>query len=124
MQVATGTSVVLLSVQVTVAHPGAEGPDGTHDVAAVDATHRRLLTLDSHLDSTIHFARKGWSFGDRHDPSTEIAQLDVPRMADGNTRFKHQAAVDAAITEWTSKRTKHEVTRVIAGAGIAGCGSF
>ena len=57
---------------------------GTHEVAAVDATHRRLLTLDSHLDSTIHFARKGWSFGDRHDPSTEITQLDIPRMADGN----------------------------------------
>ncbi|HSR81120.1 MAG TPA: CoA transferase, partial [Hyphomicrobiaceae bacterium] len=36
--------------------------------------------------------------------------LNDPRMADGPTRAKNQAAVDAAITEWTSKRTKQEVT--------------
>jgi membrane dipeptidase len=63
---------------------GVNAPAGAGEVATVDATHRRLLTLDTHLDSTVHFARKGWSFGDRHDPSTEIAQLDIPRMADGN----------------------------------------
>ena len=51
---------------------------------AVDATHRNLLTLDTHLDTPVHFARAGWSFGDRHDPANEIAQLDIPRMADGN----------------------------------------
>jgi membrane dipeptidase len=52
--------------------------------AAVDPLHKRLLTLDTHLDSTIHFERKGWSFGDRHDPAAEIAQIDLPRMTDGN----------------------------------------
>jgi membrane dipeptidase len=52
--------------------------------AKVDPTHRDLLTLDTHLDSPVHFARPGWSFGDRHDPATEIAQLDLSRMADGN----------------------------------------
>ena len=36
--------------------------------------------------------------------------LDDPRMADGPTRAQNQEAVDAAITEWTSKRTKQEVT--------------
>jgi membrane dipeptidase len=51
---------------------------------AVDATHRNLLTLDTHLDSAVHFGRAGWSFGDRHDPEKEMAQLDLPRMADGN----------------------------------------
>lgn len=50
----------------------------------VDATHRNLLTLDMHLDTPVHFARAGWSFGDRHNPAHEIAQLDIPRMADGN----------------------------------------
>ncbi|TWI69213.1 membrane dipeptidase [Pseudoduganella lurida] len=49
-----------------------------------EATHRQLLTLDTHLDSPVHFGRAGWSFGDRHDPATEMAQLDLPRMADGN----------------------------------------
>ena len=46
--------------------------------------HARLLTLDTHLDTPIHFRRAGWSFGDRHDHATDLAQLDLPRMADGN----------------------------------------
>jgi formyl-CoA transferase len=48
--------------------------------------------------------------------------LDDPRMVDGTTRAKNRDVVDAAITEWTSKRTKHEVTRIIAGAGVP-CGA-
>jgi len=48
--------------------------------------------------------------------------LDDPRMVDGPTRAKNQAAVDAAITEWTSKRSKREVTEIIAGAGVP-CGA-
>ena len=48
--------------------------------------------------------------------------LDDPRMADGPTRGDNKAAVDAAITEWTSKRTKQEVTEIIAGAGVP-CGA-
>ena len=46
--------------------------------------HSSLLTLDTHLDTPIHFRRSGWSFGDRHDHATDLAQLDLPRMADGN----------------------------------------
>jgi formyl-CoA transferase len=48
--------------------------------------------------------------------------LSDPHMVDGPTRAKHQAAVDAAITEWTSKRPKREVTEIIAGAGVP-CGA-
>ena len=48
--------------------------------------------------------------------------LNDPRMVDGITRGKNREAVDAAITEWTSKRTKQEVTRIIAGAGVP-CGA-
>jgi formyl-CoA transferase len=48
--------------------------------------------------------------------------LEDPRMKDGPTRAQNQAAVDAAITEWTSKRTKQEVTEIIAGAGVP-CGA-
>jgi formyl-CoA transferase len=43
-------------------------------------------------------------------------------MVDGPTRGQHREVVDAAITEWTSKRTKHEVTKIIAGAGVP-CGA-
>ncbi len=74
----TVVAASLLALLGAGAH-GAVGP-----VAPVDPLHKRLLTLDTHLDSTIHFGRKDWSFGDRHDPAAEIAQVDIPRMADGN----------------------------------------
>ncbi|MFV3126570.1 dipeptidase [Niveispirillum sp. KHB5.9] len=50
-----------------------------------DATdlHRRLLTLDAHLDTPIHFARPGWHFDERHELADDVAQLDMPRM-EGN----------------------------------------
>ncbi|WP_426175734.1 dipeptidase [Massilia sp. TWR1-2-2] len=72
------TAVALLAVLGGGAHAAA-GP-----VTPVDPLHKRLLTLDTHIDSTVHFAREDWSFGDRHDPTAEIAQVDIPRMADGN----------------------------------------
>lgn len=49
-----------------------------------EALHRRLLTLDAHLDAPVHFARAGWSFGERHRLEDDLAQLDLPRMEDGN----------------------------------------
>ena len=47
---------------------------------------------------------------------------DDPRMVDGPTRFQHKDFVDGVITEFTSKRTKDEVMKVIAGAGVP-CGA-
>lgn len=55
-------------------------PSGGDDAAAL---HARILTLDTHLDTPLHFARPGWSFADRHDLATDLAQLDIPRMQDG-----------------------------------------
>lgn len=46
--------------------------------------HARLLTLDTHLDTPLHFGRAGWSFADRHRIENDLVQLDIPRMADGN----------------------------------------
>src|SRR5437763_586384 len=40
----------------------------------------------------------------------------------GPTRAQNREFVDGSITEWTSKRTKQEVTQVIAGAGVP-CGA-
>src|SRR5262245_40409933 len=45
-----------------------------------------------------------------------------PRMADGSIRAKNREAVDAAITDWTSKRTKYEAMKIIAEAGVP-CGA-
>ena len=47
------------------------------------ALHRTLLTLDAHMDAPVHFTRADWSFGDRHDPADEIAQVDLGRMEGG-----------------------------------------
>ncbi|WP_306396344.1 dipeptidase [Telluria beijingensis] len=49
-----------------------------------DDTHRRLLTLDAHLDTPVHFGREGWDFGGRHDPAQEVAQVDMVRMLEGS----------------------------------------
>lgn len=43
--------------------------------------HRRLLTLDAHLDTPVHFSRDGWHFDEWHGLETDVAQLDMPRMA-------------------------------------------
>lgn len=56
---------------------------GPTRAAAAPDLHSRLLTLDTHLDTSLHFSRAGWSFADRHDPSNDISQVDLPRMGDG-----------------------------------------
>ena len=45
--------------------------------------HRRLLTLDSHLDTPVHFDRPGWNFAVRHSFDDDRSQVDLPRMDDG-----------------------------------------
>lgn len=49
-----------------------------------DDLHRRLLTLDTHLDTPMHFGRAGWSFGDRHDYANDLIQVDLTRMDAGD----------------------------------------
>ncbi len=46
--------------------------------------HSRMLVLDTHLDTPLHFDRRGWNFADRHTLATDMSQLDIPRMKDGN----------------------------------------
>lgn len=50
---------------------------------APQSLHSRLLVLDTHLDTPMHFARPGWDFGARHSLADDLAQLDIPRMRDG-----------------------------------------
>ncbi|MDZ3833333.1 MAG: dipeptidase [Sphingopyxis sp.] len=54
-----------------------DGGDGT-------PLHSRMLVLDTHLDTPLHFERAGWSFADRHALSDDMVQLDIPRMKDGH----------------------------------------
>jgi membrane dipeptidase len=46
--------------------------------------HRGLLTLDTHLDTPVHFARPGWDFGAAHRFEEELAQVDLARMDAGH----------------------------------------
>lgn len=48
------------------------------------ALHRKLLTLDTHLDTPVHFARPGWDFGTRHSYESDLAQVDLGRMDAGD----------------------------------------
>lgn len=75
---------------------------GEQAVKAPEAPlHSRLLVLDTHLDTPLHFERQGWSFADRHGLADDMVQLDIPRMKDGNLDggffviYTEQGALDA-----------------------------
>jgi len=44
--------------------------------------------------------------------------IDDPRFATGAARVKHEAEVDAIITEWTHQHTKEEAMALISGVGV------
>jgi len=48
--------------------------------------------------------------------------LDDPRLKTGQGRYDHRDVVDAAITAWTSQRTKQEVMETVAGSSVP-CGA-
>ncbi|MSU50454.1 MAG: membrane dipeptidase [Opitutus sp.] len=49
-----------------------------------DALHRRLFTIDTHIDTpTASLTRSGWDFGARHDHAVDHTQCDLPRMREG-----------------------------------------
>ena len=64
---------VLASVLLAAAFP-----------ASAETLHQRTLTLDTHLDTPMHFARQGWSFGDKHSYDTDLVQVDMGRMDEGD----------------------------------------
>lgn len=75
---------------------------GEEAVKAPEAPlHSRMLVLDTHLDTPLHFERQGWSFADRHGATDDMVQLDIPRMKDGNLDggffviYTEQGALDA-----------------------------
>ena len=73
-----GVLAVLLALP-PVAARDADTPDGAGPAvsAAALAVHRRLLTLDTQLDTTMHLARPRWSIVERHSPRTDPAQVDL-----------------------------------------------
>ena len=47
------------------------------------AIHERILTLDTHMDTPMNFARPGWDMMDEHSVRTDLSQVDYPRMVKG-----------------------------------------
>lgn len=68
-------AIALIPVLCLLGLPAAAGEAST--------LHERLLTLDTHLDTPLHFPRAGWSFGERHTLAEDLAQVDLPRMESG-----------------------------------------
>jgi membrane dipeptidase len=52
-------------------------------MSAARALHEKLLCLDTHLDTPMHFARPGWDMMQRHSFETDLSQVDYPRMVEG-----------------------------------------
>jgi membrane dipeptidase len=73
-------ALLLLSVSLVTAC-AAPAPRTT---LAAPKSHAEMLVLDTHLDTALHLERPGWNFADRHDLADDLAQLDIPRMRDGN----------------------------------------
>ena len=47
------------------------------------ALHRRLICLDTHLDTPASLARPGWDMMQRHSRNDDFTQVDYPRMVEG-----------------------------------------
>lgn len=78
--------MLVLAAQLSVhAQAGTQADTGAGVKARARAVamHRRLLTLDTHLDTPIHFTRPGWDFADRHRLASDPSQVDLPRMKRG-----------------------------------------
>ncbi|ABF53172.1 dipeptidase [Sphingopyxis alaskensis] len=73
-----------LAILLTATALAACSTGGDKPKAAEAPLHSRMLVLDTHLDTPLHFERAGWSFADRHTLADDMVQLDIPRMKDGH----------------------------------------
>lgn len=60
-------------------------PDTAAPTSADPATlHERILTLDTHLDTPVHFDRPGWSIAaEGRTFANDLSHVDIPRMRAG-----------------------------------------
>lgn len=79
LTVLLGSAALLTTVASPLASWAADAPVSKAD----RALHEKVLTLDTHLDTPEHFARKGWSMVDRHEVKVDGTQVDLPRMDAG-----------------------------------------
>ena len=58
-------------------------PASAADTVPALAVHRRLVCLDTHLDTPANLARPGWNILQRHAAEEDFTQVDYPRMVEG-----------------------------------------
>ena len=93
---------------------GAAQPDVGPEALAL---HRRLLVLDSHLDTPRQLSRPGWSILDRHG-ADDLSQVDLPRMIEGGLSggfwavYTPQGSVDEAGMARASDQGLATLTRI------------
>lgn len=74
------SAVLLLPLQA--AHASSDG-SGDPARPAIIELQRKMITLDTHLDTPESVDRPGWSIMDRHDVHRDYTQVDLPRMKEG-----------------------------------------
>lgn len=73
-------ALAALALAACTPAPVPEPTPASNDPAAI---HARILTLDTHLDTPVLFARQGWDFAVRHEWATDLSHVDLPRMREG-----------------------------------------
>lgn len=73
----------LLMLSLAACTPSGAPAPGAAAATDPAAVHQRILTLDTHLDTPLHFDRAGWDFTQRHTFATDLSHVDVPRMREG-----------------------------------------
>lgn len=97
---AQGTAMVATTVRTALILPALILASA--QPALADRAHRRMLVLDSHLDTPASLARPGWKITDRHSYAEDFTQVDLPRMRKGGLDggfwaiYTPQGPVDAA----------------------------
>lgn len=76
-------AVAFTAMTLAACAPSSVAPEPQNHTRDPAAVHSRILTLDTHLDTPVHFERPGWNFADRHDFATDLSQVDIPRMREG-----------------------------------------
>lgn len=74
-------SIVITAALLAACSPS-PAPEAVQPESA-GALHERILTLDTHLDTPVHFERPGWNFAERRSFETDLSHVDLPRMREG-----------------------------------------
>src|SRR5438067_922625 len=61
----------------------AVAPTALAQKSSTSALHRKLICLDTHLDTPASLVRPGWDMMQRHARDADFTQVDYPRMVEG-----------------------------------------